>query len=267
MKEHIPLDRVPYHCTLCGFRCQDRATLDQHVTRYARHVAEERKLGPVNYAAVLRKSENPIFVTELCLIPCGNDSDTEDPFEDQGATVPEARGLLSWPFVGNQHPGQFSGETTYPTFPAHQGHQLPRPVLASPPNVLAQSVFQPLQTIPTSSGHRSSASTPLLDETLFGGLTAEFERFLEEPFRGTKRATPSDECTGMPSPKVSKMTDSSIQNELTEELCSSLDNGFRKLRQAVDEDTKVLMGTQRLMKTLLEELSAIKRVVPIDKDD
>ncbi|KAH3886946.1 hypothetical protein DPMN_010959 [Dreissena polymorpha] len=55
--------------------------------------------------------------------------------------------------------------------------------------------------------------------------------------------------------------------ELTDELCSSLDNGFRKLQQAVDENTKVLMGTQRLMKTLFEELSAIKRVVPIDKDD
>ncbi|KAH3840320.1 hypothetical protein DPMN_113767 [Dreissena polymorpha] len=63
------------------------------------------------------------------------------------------------------------------------------------------------------------------------------------------------------------MTDSSTQTELTEELCSTLDNGFRKLRHAVDENTKFLNGTQRLMKTLLEELSAIKRVVPIDKDD
>ena len=69
------------------------------MTRYARHVAEERKLGPVNYAAILRKSEIPIFVTEVCLIHCGNDFNTEDPFEDLLATVQEARGLLSWPFV------------------------------------------------------------------------------------------------------------------------------------------------------------------------
>ncbi|KAH3888472.1 hypothetical protein DPMN_012507 [Dreissena polymorpha] len=218
MKEHLPLDRVPYHRILCGFRCQDRTTLDQHVTRYARQAAEERKLGPVNYAAILRKSENPIFVTEVCLIPCGNDSDTEDPFEDQGATVQEAKGLLSWPFVGNQHTGQFSGEPTFPTFPAHRDHQPPRPVLASPPNVPAQYVFQPLQMISTPTGHGSSASTPLLDETPFGGLIAEFERFLEEPFRGTKRATPSDECTGIPSQKVSIMADSSTQTELTEEF-------------------------------------------------
>ncbi|KAH3853431.1 uncharacterized protein LOC127875284 [Dreissena polymorpha] len=167
---------------------------------------------------------------------------------------------------------QFSGASTLPMMPAHRGHQLPHPVLTSLPNVPSQSVFQPLQVIAQNilmpSSHGTSASTPLLDETPFGGLTDEFERFLEEPFRGTKRTTPSDECTGIPPLKVCKMTDSiSTQTELTEEVCSSLDNGFRKLRQAVDENTKVLMCTQRLMRILVEELSAIKRLVPIDKDD
>lgn len=107
MKELIQLDRVPYHCTVCAFRCQYRTTLDQHVTRYARHVAEERKLGPVNYGAIFWKSDNLIFITEECLITCTNDSDTENPFEDQGATVQETRGLTSWSFVGNEERRQF----------------------------------------------------------------------------------------------------------------------------------------------------------------
>ncbi|KAH3694975.1 hypothetical protein DPMN_082422 [Dreissena polymorpha] len=194
----------------------------------------------------------------------------EETVEDQEATVQDARGLLSLPFVGNQESGQFSGATTFPTMPAQRGHQLPQPVLKSLPNVSAQSVFQQVSSknIPIPSGHGSSVSTPLLDETPFGRLTAEFERFLEEPFRETKRTTPSNKCTGILPLKVCKMTDSiSTQTELTEELFSSLDNGFRKLRETVDENTKFLIGTQRLIKTVFEELSAGKSVVLINKDD
>ncbi|KAH3736876.1 hypothetical protein DPMN_043451 [Dreissena polymorpha] len=67
------------------------------------------------------------------------------------------------------------------------------------------------------SSHGSSETTPLHDETPFGGLTDEFQRFREEPFRGTKRATPSDKCTGIPPLKVCKMPNSiSTQTELTE---------------------------------------------------
>ncbi|KAH3848570.1 hypothetical protein DPMN_090948, partial [Dreissena polymorpha] len=93
------------------YRCQDRATLTQHVTR---HVAEERKLGRVNYGAILRKSEKSII----------------------------------------------------------------------PLQVLTQN--DPMQT-----SHGSSASTPILDATPFIGLTDEFERFLEDPLRRTKRGIPS----------------------------------------------------------------------------
>ena len=35
------------------------------------------------------------FVTEVNLIPCTDDSDTDDPFEDQEATIREAKGLPS----------------------------------------------------------------------------------------------------------------------------------------------------------------------------
>ncbi|KAH3782195.1 hypothetical protein DPMN_160107 [Dreissena polymorpha] len=42
--------------------------------------------------------------------------------------------------------------------------------------------------MPRLSSHSSSVSTPIFDETPFIGLTDEFERFLEDPFRGTKRA-------------------------------------------------------------------------------
>ncbi|KAH3857752.1 hypothetical protein DPMN_100367 [Dreissena polymorpha] len=136
------------------------------------------------------------FVTDANLIPCKNDSNTEDLFEDQGATIQEARRLLSWSFVGNRISGQYSGATTFPIVPAHQGLQLSYQVLTSPANAPLQSAFQPVQVIlqnaPMSKSHCWTASMPFI------GLTDEFERFLEDPLRGTKQCTLSGEFAGPP---------------------------------------------------------------------
>ena len=65
LKEHVPEERVPYRCSLCKFRCQDALTLQRHLTAYARHVEAETKLGfKPTYLQILKRSNNPIFVTE-----------------------------------------------------------------------------------------------------------------------------------------------------------------------------------------------------------
>ncbi|XP_052767942.1 protein NYNRIN-like [Mya arenaria] len=64
LKDHIPLHQVPYHCLLCQFRCQDSSTLRDHVSRYSRHVNQEKNMRkPINYAQYLIKAERPIHVT------------------------------------------------------------------------------------------------------------------------------------------------------------------------------------------------------------
>ena len=37
-KEHVARASVPFRCTICQFRCQDKRTLQDHVTNYKPHV-------------------------------------------------------------------------------------------------------------------------------------------------------------------------------------------------------------------------------------
>ena len=61
----MPEERVPYRCALCKFRCQDALTLQKHLTAYTRHVEAETKLGfKPTYLQILKRSNNPIYVTE-----------------------------------------------------------------------------------------------------------------------------------------------------------------------------------------------------------
>ena len=54
------MDRIPYVCSLCNFRCTDKATLLNHVTQYQRHRTEVLRLGITDQSTVLQKSQNPI---------------------------------------------------------------------------------------------------------------------------------------------------------------------------------------------------------------
>ena len=63
-KEHVALARVPFRCTLCQFRCQDRKTLDDHVLNYKPHVkAVKAGRGQVPEDC-LKESSNPYFASE-----------------------------------------------------------------------------------------------------------------------------------------------------------------------------------------------------------
>lgn len=62
LKTHVSLDQVPFSCSLCNFRCTDRAQLLRHITRYQRHREEVIRLGSVNNKTVLRRSQNPVNI-------------------------------------------------------------------------------------------------------------------------------------------------------------------------------------------------------------
>ena len=65
LKYHIPMDRVPFSCSLCNFRCTDKATLVGHINQYQRHREEAAKLGVSNLSQILNRSSNPIDASTL----------------------------------------------------------------------------------------------------------------------------------------------------------------------------------------------------------
>ena len=67
LKYHIPMDRVPFSCSLCNFRCIEKAELLQHVTGYQRHKEELKRCKVTDQAAVLHRSTNPMNVEEMML--------------------------------------------------------------------------------------------------------------------------------------------------------------------------------------------------------
>ncbi|KAH3887050.1 hypothetical protein DPMN_011063 [Dreissena polymorpha] len=58
------MDRAPFFCTLCCFRCQDQQAFLKHLTQYTRHVTEEKRSGKPDYTKVLRRAKDPYHVTE-----------------------------------------------------------------------------------------------------------------------------------------------------------------------------------------------------------
>ncbi|XP_052230854.1 uncharacterized protein LOC127844546 isoform X2 [Dreissena polymorpha] len=104
LKEHVPMDRAPYYCTLCEFRCQNKSALLKHITQYSRHVSEEQRLGKPDYTQVLRRAKHPFYVTEADMVALSaeesgvwfnrNKSQFEDLEEDEDETVFKADGSM-----------------------------------------------------------------------------------------------------------------------------------------------------------------------------
>jgi hypothetical protein len=63
LKEHVSFDSVPFRCSLCLFRCQDKETLVDHIQKYKRHrEAEAKEPRRPDYSKILKKSSHPVFV-------------------------------------------------------------------------------------------------------------------------------------------------------------------------------------------------------------
>ena len=61
LKDHVSMDRVPYHCVLCSFQCMNETDLKDHLTRYARHKREAARHPEMakDLTNILRRSDNP----------------------------------------------------------------------------------------------------------------------------------------------------------------------------------------------------------------
>ena len=180
-KHHIPLDRAPYHCTMCGFRSQDQQKLLDHVTKYAPHREEEAKRGKPRYEDVLRKAVNPVYITDQDLRPLGREesyqwyasnsrsSQVEDDDEvlsgleealnrvqKSGDSIPSSpesikrsslclsqTGLIS---SARHHPSMLNVSTTMSAFPvaASSSGRRPEQLICSPSNLLPESSFTPI---------------------------------------------------------------------------------------------------------------------------
>ncbi|KAH3783939.1 hypothetical protein DPMN_161889 [Dreissena polymorpha] len=65
LKHHVQLDRVPFYCTLCNFRCTATVDLLHHVKQYKRHVEEVARNGITDEQTVLRQSTYPVDPNSL----------------------------------------------------------------------------------------------------------------------------------------------------------------------------------------------------------
>ncbi|KAH3800120.1 hypothetical protein DPMN_153747 [Dreissena polymorpha] len=70
LKHHVVFYRVPFSCSICSFRCNDKKTLVDHLKNYKRHLAEVAdRQGRISLDRVLQRSENPYWVSQKDMEP------------------------------------------------------------------------------------------------------------------------------------------------------------------------------------------------------
>ncbi|KAH3693583.1 hypothetical protein DPMN_081017 [Dreissena polymorpha] len=62
LKYHVPMDKVPFSCSLCNFRCLEQQELMDHVRKYRRHVDEARKHSVPDTTTLLNQAAQPIAI-------------------------------------------------------------------------------------------------------------------------------------------------------------------------------------------------------------
>ena len=88
LKYHIPMDRVPYSCSLCMFRCMEQQTLLNHVTKYQRHVRLAKELKVTNHIQFMVVAKQPVVIGDDDMVPVareevsGTSASVESPFDD-----------------------------------------------------------------------------------------------------------------------------------------------------------------------------------------
>ena len=61
---HVPLERAPYYCTLCFFRCAHRHELDTHCETYKKHLQIAKEMSEGDNSQFLHHSSDPYL---LCM--------------------------------------------------------------------------------------------------------------------------------------------------------------------------------------------------------
>lgn len=86
LKNHISLDRAPFGCRMCNFRCTEKEDLASHVEYYARHKEEAKRIGGNRSKALLTQSTNPIHPHTL-IVKCTKEERSEEMVHE--ALVPD----------------------------------------------------------------------------------------------------------------------------------------------------------------------------------
>jgi len=283
LKDHVPADRVPYRCTLCKFRCQDPDTLQKHITAYSRHVEAEQRGGKPNYHLVLKKSANPMFITEDDLFPLQSgepriieDSgllDEEDPFPDwltgpkvkTPEYVPTSKALLN----NTEMLNDFSvGSLVDWMQPQNQ-------VIHNQDPFLAQRIsrHEDVLNTPKSKSQyllpRENVSTPQSVDVI--NILPTMEDQQDPLFSGMDVTTPAPPVLPLP-PGLSgtavasqttepERVEAGTQTTIEDRMATVLEEWSRRFVSALDETVKASSSSARALQDIKEDLRRVERRV------
>ncbi len=237
LKCHVPMDQVPFSCSLCNFRCQDPVDLTNHLTYYKRHRDEAAKRGgKVDLARVLKRSEKPVDVTRFLRAATsgrGDDSGDEDGtiFEEQE----EAPVLPSW--LAAACPVARTSMVTPPTIapPPAVTYQTIDPSLLS---LLQPMSFQPQPVMDQVQLALAAAALPLADAENFQMPILSAFPPVSAPERPTISAPTAVQAP--PAPKKARR-----ETPLLDERAPSEDDILPGLLMAAEDTDPLLVETTR----------------------
>jgi len=245
LKYHLPLDKVPYYCTLCLFRCTEWATLVHHVTKYSRHTQLAKAQTILDHTPFLIQSKKPETIDERYMVPV-----TEEDAEAQNSVecgmlvgdVPRHRPAIPIPQV----------PATAPKAPAVPNVSFTASTVAGPHTSTPRQATPLVQEQQTTS---NAQSLPLVANPLFD-LMEEISTFMPEdvtttPLRDETSKAPHegrlhiDEATQTdePSPKRARLEDtiSEAIADAAKQISEAVDRNSRAIR-CHDANTTKLMG-------------------------
>ena len=294
MKTHIPLDRVPFHCSLCSFRCQDKDTLVAHIHKYKRHRDEEIRSGTPNYSAILKKAENPITVGDRDTVALTKEESirwhsrhmlSEEPlgdldaiFQDEDDETVLINGMVmpSWlatprspavsipryvPTPMNPQQPRFAELTVPLPAPTVQSNDLLTINAAGLEDLLGE--VEGLSTVQTTSNpglHTPVPSTPCQDERstvdLLPGLLCVNQ---EDPLFQEAQGLPTSETADEPAAKRARTEAPVTQTDTT--IADVLTKGFKDIVEALNSNTRAIRCQGKTLDQVVSELARIERKI------
>ena len=228
-KHHVPLDMVPFSCSLCGFRCHNKKELVEHLTDYPRHREEAAKYGgKVDLAAVLHQAPKPYYVSErdMVLVKPDNLSLTSSlPSWLTEATSDPVQ--LSSPLLALQSAADVTRRQTVPIPAPTVTNQLPS-WLAEETNT---QMLSPLTTVPMSSMMNSSSMA------LQGQVSMPFVSFVSSnPLPQTPTALPASLMRAEPTFSTDIITTAAVLSEIREQPTATLFSPYGSSESSVLEN-------------------------------
>jgi len=87
LKCHVPLDEVPFSCTLCPFRCMDKASQVSHINNYRPHMNKAAEMGVLDHSPFLSESIKPVVLDERYMVRLSKEETAAWLSKQQGAVI------------------------------------------------------------------------------------------------------------------------------------------------------------------------------------